>query len=213
MATIKYDTPTAKMSVRAACDRVALIYRDAEQYGHTHAQIMSQMRTLHRELSSVTASGAKRYSSITRATVSGYESALFDRVQRDCLEFVYQDKDGKTYSTHRLSAHHHSTDFFYDAGRGSELADLECTHCWKSNGKAFSEWETPRAASERAAAIAAVKADARYSVQKEFIGDLDGPQWVVRFCGDWLALTAPTEHAAYILAAKHNAERLAPFAK
>lgn len=213
MAVIKYAKPTAKMSLKSAHERVARIYRDAEELGQPHTSIMAAMQKIHAELASVTASGAPRYLAVFKASVSGYESALFDRVQRDCLEFVYRDAQGVRYTTHKNSANKLTTSKFIGAGRGSELNDMECTHVWLSNGKPFSAWETPRAASERAAAIAAVKADARYSVQKEFIGDLDGPQWVVRFCGDWLALTAPTEHAAYILAAKHNAERLAPFAK
>jgi hypothetical protein len=48
--------------------------------------------------------------------------------------------------------------------------------------------------------------DRRYTVTKEFTGHAK-PQWVVRFCGEWVA-SSPFYSSAVVRAVGHNAERM-----
>jgi hypothetical protein len=51
-----------------------------------------------------------------------------------------------------------------------------------------------------------VKRDQRYTVTQEFTGR-DKPQWVVRFCGDWVASSA-SKSSAIVRAVGHHRERM-----
>lgn len=133
-------TVRRKLSLYQWGMRVRDHYMGNKAFSRTHAEQMdAAKRDLWTDLDSKTSRGKFRYDKFTRAYVRGFNAALWD-VQWQDLEFVYRDPEGVTYSTHKTSERHASTEPLYQANRGSELGGWDRTHCWKHSGKPFGEW-------------------------------------------------------------------------
>lgn len=131
--------PIPILSRRDIVTRINSMFSTVRICSQTHEDLLAARGRLWTELASVTPSGTRRYTSDVRAYASGYFDAMYD-AQRQELEFVYRSPDGTTYSTHRDTKLHRSTEEIYQAGRGAELGTWERTHCWKHSGKPFSPW-------------------------------------------------------------------------
>lgn len=132
----------AKLSRHEWKSVVKDIFTGAYYTGSTHTHIVQSLKDrVYDPLGERTASGRRRYSPSDLSFILGYVEAQFEWVWQQ-VEFVYRDKHGNIYSTHRESDHA-TTAVFYDEGRGSELGDMEATHLWKHNGKAFGDWTVP----------------------------------------------------------------------
>lgn len=79
-------------------------------------------------------SGRSKHPHYMQMFAKGYFFALRNRIYQEYLEFCYVDGSGVMYSTHRQSSHR-STEEWYQAGQGSELAKLPSGHYWKGSDK------------------------------------------------------------------------------
>jgi hypothetical protein len=188
--------------------RLGDIHSTAQVCKQTSAELNERLTAFMVELCERTPGGKRRYSVEQIGYARGYCQALYHRIMREQVEFVYRDqRDGVIYGTHKDSTFR-STEPFYQAGRGSEFGEMECAHVWKGTYKPFTPWSVPNQDMRDRAAVKAAKADSRYTVTQEGTGSINGPQWVVRFCGEWVDIRA-TETEAYKLAAEHHTERQA----
>lgn len=101
-------------------------------------KMRSTSADIHVKALAVLSAMPKRMAVSERTFARGYLRALMDALWSD-VEFCYRDAQGVLYSTHSDSTHR-KTEEFYQSGRGSELAALECAHVWKGTDKPFTAW-------------------------------------------------------------------------
>lgn len=130
-----------KLSLSQIGSRIQDHFNRSRIYGMLQDDsLASAKRDIWDELDSKTPKGRPRYTSYAKAWARGYYDALW-QAQWVHLEFVYRSPEGVTYSTHKDSKLHRTTEELYAAGRGSELGKWECTHCWKESGKPYSPFK------------------------------------------------------------------------
>lgn len=184
--------------------RIADIFSTAQICKQTSQELRERLCTFLAELNERTPGGNRRYSVELVGYARGFAAAYDRRLMQEQVEFVYRDKAGVIFSTWRQSTHR-STEEFFSTGRGIELGEMEAAHVWRGTDKPFTPWSVPNQDMRDRHAIKQAKADARYSVTKEFCGQATA-QWVVRFCGEWVDCRE-TETEAWKRAADHHAER------
>lgn len=200
-----------KLSHTQVENRLSEIYSTAASCKQTSAELNTAVREYLAMLNERTPGGTRRYCQEFVGYARGFARCLDRRIMEgpDALvEFVYRDAEGVCYSTHRLTTHYHTTEEFYETGRGCELGNMECAHVWKGTSKPFTPWTIPNVESAKHAAREAIKKDGRYSLGKP----TGAFQWYdVYFCDVYVG-RAETETLAYDLAAEYDAKRMAPYA-
>jgi len=128
MTTRQIETATADIFSTATICR----HTSAELYQRLREQITEPMQTR-------TPAGRRRFTSFARGYAAGVIAEKLNALWYKEVEFCYRDEAGQIFSTHKQSAHR-STEEFYAAGRGVELARMECAHVWKGTDKPFTPW-------------------------------------------------------------------------
>lgn len=201
-----------KLSHTQVENRLSEIYHTIFVCKETSTEANARVVKFMNELKERTPAGARRYSQEFVGYARGFARALDRRIMDgpDALvEFVYRDANGVVYSTHRATTREHTTDEFYDTGRGSELGNMECAHVWKGTTKPFTPWTIPNVESAKHAAREAIKKDGRYAIGLQ--GTSKCPVcYAVVFCDKFIGV-ADTETLAYDLAAEYERARMAPY--
>lgn len=185
--------------------RLGDIYSTAYITKPTSAELHERLNNFLAELCERTPGGRRRYSVETIGYARGYARALDNQIMREQVEFVYRSlHSGYIYSTHKQSTHK-STEEFYEKGEGALLGEMEAAHVWKGTDKPFTPWSVPNQDMRDRQAVALAKSDSRYSVQSYGLA-FNGKGWAFLWL-DKVMGSADTEAAAWLLAAKHKAER------
>jgi hypothetical protein len=187
--------------------RLGDIYSTAQICKQTSEVLNERLLAFMVELCERTPGGRRRYSVEAIGYARGYSQALYHRIMREQVEFVYKDPQGVIFTTHFTSNHRRTTEEFYQASRGVELGEMDAAHVWIGTDKPFTPWSVPNQDMRDRQAVKAAKADSRYSVTLEGTGQ-QGLCYVVRFCGEWRGQRT-TETEAWKLAASDHAERQA----
>lgn len=133
---MKYSIP-ASVSLSQLETRIADIFSMGEICKMSASEIDQRLREqIIDPINYRTPKGKRKHS----VFVSGYVAGLIARHRNETwqkVEFCYL-VDGVLYSTHKDSDKRKTAEF-YDAGKGSVLADMPCAHFWKGSDKPYTK--------------------------------------------------------------------------
>lgn len=110
----------------------------AEQCHLNSSELHEKFNQIRDEVYSRTPGGRSRYDRWTHGSVCGMIQYAHNSLWQQ-VEFCYRDNEGTIFSTEKNSIHR-SAEEFYAAGRGCELANMECAHLWRGTSKPYTEW-------------------------------------------------------------------------